>query len=237
MLFGANTTKPDIHISRYVASQVGHSVSDIRALRLLEDAATEAGVVLRNLDTTIWESSARGRPGVGRLLYKATEISTMGDAETAEARTSEPSTGDVVTKGNREDRRAFGARGRTLMLEHLRELGLAPEQIRDQNAILVRGLSGKRYRMLIRTVRWPNYPFYLADQFGPSDDLLAGLVIFRGAAPEFFVFLSTAWESPPLLKYRAYRDLKSKPEYGINLSERNRSLLNSYSTAQIAPLL
>jgi hypothetical protein len=60
MLFGANTTKPDIHIQRYVASCVGHRVSDVQALALLEAAAIEAGVHLRDLDTTIWERSARG---------------------------------------------------------------------------------------------------------------------------------------------------------------------------------
>jgi len=60
MLFGANTTKPDVHIQRYVSSSVGHRVSDLQALALLEAAATEAGVRLRDLDTTIWEASARG---------------------------------------------------------------------------------------------------------------------------------------------------------------------------------
>lgn len=41
------------------AGGVGHPVSDVDALQLLERAATEAGVVLRDLDTTIWEESAR----------------------------------------------------------------------------------------------------------------------------------------------------------------------------------
>jgi hypothetical protein len=60
MLFGANTTKPDVHIQRYVASGVGRRVSDIQALLLLEVAAKEAAVSLRDLDTTVWEKSARG---------------------------------------------------------------------------------------------------------------------------------------------------------------------------------
>jgi hypothetical protein len=60
MLFGANTTKPDIHICRFVASVVGHALSDVEALQLLEHAAPEAGVILRDLDNTIWERSARG---------------------------------------------------------------------------------------------------------------------------------------------------------------------------------
>jgi hypothetical protein len=59
MLFGANTTKPDVHIRRYVASCVGHSVSDIEALKLLEGSAPEADVLLRDLDTTVWEDSSR----------------------------------------------------------------------------------------------------------------------------------------------------------------------------------
>ena len=60
MLFGANTTKPDIHICRFVAECVGHRVSDLDALQLLENAALDAGISLRDLDTTIWENSARG---------------------------------------------------------------------------------------------------------------------------------------------------------------------------------
>jgi hypothetical protein len=60
MLFGANTTKPDLHICRFVASHIDRRVSPIEALRLLERAAPAAGVSLRDLDTTIWEDSARG---------------------------------------------------------------------------------------------------------------------------------------------------------------------------------
>jgi hypothetical protein len=54
MLFGANTTKPDIWICKWVAEVVGHSVSAGQALELLEPAATEANVSLKDADTTIW---------------------------------------------------------------------------------------------------------------------------------------------------------------------------------------
>jgi hypothetical protein len=53
MLFGANTTKPDIYICRFVESNVGHRVSPIQALRLLESAASSVGISLRDLDSTI----------------------------------------------------------------------------------------------------------------------------------------------------------------------------------------
>lgn len=62
MLLGANTAKPDIKITRWVADAVGHSVSPARALELMELAAHEAGVCLRDADTTIWETSTRDQP-------------------------------------------------------------------------------------------------------------------------------------------------------------------------------
>jgi len=62
MLFGANTTKPDVHICRYVENAVGHRVADIEALSLLEEAVRGSSISLRDLDTSIWESSAREFP-------------------------------------------------------------------------------------------------------------------------------------------------------------------------------
>ena len=59
MLFGANTTKPDVHICRYVEVAVGHRVSDTEALSLLEEAVRGNLIKLRDIDTTIWEHSAR----------------------------------------------------------------------------------------------------------------------------------------------------------------------------------
>ncbi|MBX9788163.1 MAG: hypothetical protein K2Y37_04550 [Pirellulales bacterium] len=59
MLFGANTTKPDVHIVRYVATAIGGQCSAVKALSLLEHAAQRRGIRLRDLDTTIWENSAR----------------------------------------------------------------------------------------------------------------------------------------------------------------------------------
>ena len=41
MLFGANTTKPDIHICKFVEKYVGGKVSPTKALSLLEQAALE----------------------------------------------------------------------------------------------------------------------------------------------------------------------------------------------------
>ena len=59
MLFGGDTTKPDVHIRRYVGDQLARTVSDVDALRLLEAAAQASGVRIRDVDTSIWEKRAR----------------------------------------------------------------------------------------------------------------------------------------------------------------------------------
>ena len=59
MLFGAQTTKPDIHIMRFVSHVVGRKVSDVQALQLLETASAKLGLPLREVDGAIWEASAR----------------------------------------------------------------------------------------------------------------------------------------------------------------------------------
>ena len=60
MLFGGNTTKPDVHIIRFVERATGRErLSPMKALVLLEEAARITEVPLRDLDTTIWEESAR----------------------------------------------------------------------------------------------------------------------------------------------------------------------------------
>ena len=62
MLFGAQTTKPDVHIRRFVSQIVGRKVTDVKALELLEQAALEAHLPLREVDNAIWEAGARQNP-------------------------------------------------------------------------------------------------------------------------------------------------------------------------------
>jgi hypothetical protein len=59
MLFGANTAKPDVHIIRYVARSVGRELNSVQALTLIEEVAQQLGIDARDLDTNIWERSAR----------------------------------------------------------------------------------------------------------------------------------------------------------------------------------
>lgn len=59
MLFGADTTKPDVHIIRFVSKILKRNVSDIEALQLLEASSERLGLSVRDVDTYIWEISAR----------------------------------------------------------------------------------------------------------------------------------------------------------------------------------
>lgn len=59
MLCGANTSKPDKHINRYVSKVVGRDVTGMEALLLLERAATIARLPLRAVDGAIWKEGAR----------------------------------------------------------------------------------------------------------------------------------------------------------------------------------
>ncbi|HMV78826.1 MAG TPA: hypothetical protein PK453_13485 [Leptospiraceae bacterium] len=58
MLFGANTTKPDIHIVRFVSGVLKRNVSQEETVVLMEQAARIAGVHLRTADGEIWNSLA-----------------------------------------------------------------------------------------------------------------------------------------------------------------------------------
>ena len=61
VLFGAQTTKPDRHIRRFVSEVVGRRVSDRAAVDLLEQAAQHAGLPVQGVDKAIWEERARGK--------------------------------------------------------------------------------------------------------------------------------------------------------------------------------
>ncbi len=60
MLFGVQTTKPDVHIIRFVSEVLGKKVNDVTALSLLERAAKQAGLPLREVDNIIWQARSKG---------------------------------------------------------------------------------------------------------------------------------------------------------------------------------
>ena len=68
MLFGADTSKPDVHVINWVEKEIGTKLSAIDTLELVEKVARHVGVVVRDLDTTIWEMGARSTAHVPKRL-------------------------------------------------------------------------------------------------------------------------------------------------------------------------
>ena len=60
MLFGADTTKPDVHIVRFLSDILNRNVSDIESLLLLEAACEREEISVRAVDKYIWNRGARG---------------------------------------------------------------------------------------------------------------------------------------------------------------------------------
>ena len=59
MLFGVDTTKPDIYIIRFVSEVLNRNVSDLEAHALLETACERVGASVRAVDSYIWKRGAR----------------------------------------------------------------------------------------------------------------------------------------------------------------------------------
>lgn len=95
------------------------------------------------------------------------------------------------------------------------------------------------YDIQVKSVRGMTYIFFPKDKLTPSDNLYAAVVLFtEGNLPELFLIPSTVWlESNQLFADRDYKGLKSKPEYGINLSKSNLPLLYPYSFEKIVEQL
>ena len=64
MLFGADTTKPDVHIIGFLREILNRSVSRVEAPPLLEAACERVGLSVRAVDKYIWNRGARGEQNV-----------------------------------------------------------------------------------------------------------------------------------------------------------------------------
>ncbi len=60
MLFGADTTKPDVHIIGFISDILDRKISAVESLFLLEAVAAHIGLSVRDVDRFIWNRRARG---------------------------------------------------------------------------------------------------------------------------------------------------------------------------------
>jgi len=93
----------------------------------------------------------------------------------------------------------------------------------------------------LKSGRGFNYQFWRKgkDKLQIGEHSYIALVLFRdGDGPNLYLIPTTRWKEPnALFVYHGYRGLKSKPEYGLNLSEKNLSHLQQFAFSERAKTL
>ena len=92
----------------------------------------------------------------------------------------------------------------------------------------------------VKAVRNFNYVFFRKEHFGPRKNLLAALVLLNEQEPpQLYLIPSEAWlRTNSLLTSRDYEPpRKSRPEWGINLSNKNYPLLQDFTFDKVVKTL
>ena len=89
------------------------------------------------------------------------------------------------------------------------------------------------YEVQVKSVRGYKYVFIQKARFAIAPHRLVALVLFHlDEEPAHYLIPMTAWRTPDaLLVSRDYEGKKSAPEWGLNISRRNRPLLDWYKFA------
>lgn len=96
--------------------------------------------------------------------------------------------------------------------------------------------SGRFLEIQVKAVRQSNYVFMQKGKWDiQNPDYYLALLLFEDdKLPEVYLIPATAWKTPDeLLCDKDYDGLKSKPEYGLNLSKKNRTLLEAFKIEEI----
>lgn len=91
--------------------------------------------------------------------------------------------------------------------------------------------KGNFLELQVKAIRQTNYVFMQKEKWNinHSGTYLILLTFEDGKMPDVFLIPATAWKHPnELLCDKDYEGLKSKPEYGLNLSKKNMPLLAPY---------
>ena len=84
----------------------------------------------------------------------------------------------------------------------------------------------------VKSVRKHNYTYLKKDKLTLSKNFLVCLIYFTDdKLPDLYIFPSTVWENPnDVFVDREYNGIKykSKPEWGINYSQKNSFILEAY---------
>lgn len=91
--------------------------------------------------------------------------------------------------------------------------------------------DGKFLELQVKAIRLTNYVFMRKDKWNIDDNntYLILLIFEDEHMPVVYMIPANAWKVPnELLCDKDYEGLKSKPEYGINISRKNMPLLLDY---------
>jgi len=109
-------------------------------------------------------------------------------------------------------------------------------EVDDKGIDFVIRKKNKYYDIQVKSVRNNNYIFFTKTKFDLRKNLLmAVLYFYQGEQPKIYLIPSLEWKKPnELLVDKEYKGLKSKPEYGINASQKNQTLLEKYNFEAVA---
>lgn len=99
--------------------------------------------------------------------------------------------------------------------------------------------DGPFFEVQVKSVRGFNYVFIPKDKSAiAAHRLLAVVILHQGEAPQLYLIPMTAWAKPDkLFASRDYEGKKSKPEWGLNLSPANQTLLDPFQFHHVVPTL
>ena len=100
--------------------------------------------------------------------------------------------------------------------------------------------SGRFLEIQVKSVRQTNYVFMQKEKWNIEDtNVYLALLLFEdGKLPDAYLIPAKAWKTPSaLLCDKDYEGLKSKPEYGLNLSKKNMHLLREYKLEDIMTMM
>lgn len=105
--------------------------------------------------------------------------------------------------------------------------------------LIVRRDDATYYDVQVKSARLrkTSYIFITKDKFDLRDNMLAVVVLFEkdGEPPKLYIIPSKTWEQPnEMFRDRPYGDgMKSKPEWGMNISKKNLHLLEPFEFDKI----
>lgn len=97
---------------------------------------------------------------------------------------------------------------------------------------VIRRDQGRYYDIQVKSLRGLGYIFFPKEKFILRENLLAVIVLFPNSeAPSMYLIPSSVWLEPSALFVSRDYDKegqKSKPEWGLNISQRNLPLLTPF---------